>query len=205
MSGGLVVVSGRRLIAESVAAVVEEAGLCSSSVVVTTLHELATKVVRPGLFGVMFDLDRLALPPGDRAAAGGLTEGCRRIGFYDTFTPVHAGLAFELAVVELFPLTLPTERIVAMLEGRRKVSLVRSAEQATPEQRERLTRLSERELEVLKRLAAGRSVADVARSLGITEHTVQTHRRRMLAKLELHQLTQAVSVALSAGIAPETM
>lgn len=45
--------------------------------------------------------------------------------------------------------------------------------------------LSEREMEVMLRLAMGRTVSEIARELAITPNTVSTYRTRILSKLEL--------------------
>jgi two-component system NarL family response regulator len=62
------------------------------------------------------------------------------------------------------------------------------------------TALSERELEVLKDLAKGRSNKEIASSLGIAEITVKLHVSNILAKLNASSRTQAVTMALQRGI-----
>ena len=46
--------------------------------------------------------------------------------------------------------------------------------------------LTDREVEVLKLLAKGRSKAFIAEELYISENTVRAHARRLYAKLEVH-------------------
>jgi len=60
--------------------------------------------------------------------------------------------------------------------------------------------LTERELEVLQQLAAGRSNAEIADALYLSEATVKTHLSRVLAKLEVRDRVQAVIAAFEAGI-----
>ena len=60
--------------------------------------------------------------------------------------------------------------------------------------------LSERELEVLRRVAAGKSNKLIAIELNISEHTVNTHMKSILPKLNAHDRTHAVIIALKRGI-----
>lgn len=60
--------------------------------------------------------------------------------------------------------------------------------------------LSERELEVLRIIAAGLNNAEIARRLYISEKTVKTHVSNILAKLGLEDRTQAAVFAWREGI-----
>jgi DNA-binding NarL/FixJ family response regulator len=60
--------------------------------------------------------------------------------------------------------------------------------------------LTERELDVLKRVAAGNSNKIVADMLAITEETVKSHMRSILSKLSANDRTHAVTIALRRGI-----
>ncbi len=64
-----------------------------------------------------------------------------------------------------------------------------------------IDQLTERELEVLQHLAAGRSNAEIAEHLYLSEATVKTHLTRVLAKLGVRDRVQAVIAAFTAGIA----
>jgi DNA-binding NarL/FixJ family response regulator len=60
--------------------------------------------------------------------------------------------------------------------------------------------LTDREREVLQRVAAGRSNKIAADELGISEETVKTHMKRILAKLAASDRTHAVTIATKRGI-----
>jgi DNA-binding NarL/FixJ family response regulator len=60
--------------------------------------------------------------------------------------------------------------------------------------------LSEREREILQLLADGMSNADVATKLFISQETVKSHVRHILAKLEADTRTHAVAIALREAI-----
>ena len=65
--------------------------------------------------------------------------------------------------------------------------------------RRRLASLSPREAEVLGLVAQGRTNAEIAAALFVTEATVKTHIARMLAKLEARDRIQAVVMAYEGG------
>jgi DNA-binding NarL/FixJ family response regulator len=60
--------------------------------------------------------------------------------------------------------------------------------------------LSEREIEVLRRVAAGKSNKLIAAELDIAEGTVKTHMKSILPKLDASDRTHAVMIALKRGI-----
>lgn len=75
---------------------------------------------------------------------------------------------------------------------------VRRPDPAVREQR--LAELSERELDVLRLLAAGRSNAEIGQQLFISEATVKTHVTRVLGKLGVRDRVQAVIAAYELGL-----
>lgn len=60
--------------------------------------------------------------------------------------------------------------------------------------------LTDRELEVLRELAAGQSNAEIAERLHLSEATVKTHLGRVLTKLGVRDRVQAVITAFVAGV-----
>ena len=60
--------------------------------------------------------------------------------------------------------------------------------------------LSERELEVLRLLAAGKANADIARELFLSPYTVRNHISSILAKLQIANRTEAAAYAIRSGL-----
>jgi DNA-binding NarL/FixJ family response regulator len=70
---------------------------------------------------------------------------------------------------------------------------------ARPELKPRFATLTEREREIVRRLACGLSNATLAAELGLSEATVKTHVTRLLAKLDVRSRVQAVVLAYESG------
>lgn len=64
--------------------------------------------------------------------------------------------------------------------------------------------LSDRELQVLKRLAEGRTGREIAQELHLSIKTVDTYRARILAKLELSTTSDLIRFALRHGVIQDT-
>lgn len=60
--------------------------------------------------------------------------------------------------------------------------------------------LTEREVEVLQRVAAGKSNKLIAAELAISESTIKAHMKSILPKLDANSRTHAVMIALKRGI-----
>jgi DNA-binding NarL/FixJ family response regulator len=84
-----------------------------------------------------------------------------------------------------------TRRLVERFAGHQPVAADLSAD---------LSALTPRELEVLGLMARGRSNAELAADLTLSEATVKTHVARILAKLQLRDRVQAVVLAYEIGL-----
>jgi two-component system response regulator NreC len=60
--------------------------------------------------------------------------------------------------------------------------------------------LSPRERELLPLVAEGRTNGEIAGELGLSPHTVQTHRQRIMKKLDVHSRSDLLKFALRQGI-----
>ena len=60
--------------------------------------------------------------------------------------------------------------------------------------------LTPREIDVLRLLAKGNANKEIAGKLSLTEETVKGHVKNILAKLDVHDRTHAVTVGLKRGI-----
>lgn len=66
--------------------------------------------------------------------------------------------------------------------------------------RERLETLSEREVEILALLVDGLTNREVAEKLGLSVRTVESHRARIMLKLDVSSFAEAIRLAVLAGI-----
>jgi two-component system NarL family response regulator len=60
--------------------------------------------------------------------------------------------------------------------------------------------LSERELQVLKYMAVGKSNKEIAQVIYVTEHAVKAHVKSILAKLDAIGRTEAIAIATKRGL-----
>lgn len=104
------------------------------------------------------------------------------------------------------PRTL-VEAVDAVASGRRYLSrdVVQTLE-VTParEQFAAASSLSAREFEILKLLAQGSSLAEIAEQLGLNQKTVANHQSSIKQKLEVTSATQLMRAAMRLGLVPST-
>jgi DNA-binding NarL/FixJ family response regulator len=104
-------------------------------------------------------------------ASGYLLKGTNRSTLRDAIRLVHAGRRY-----------IPPEIAERVLPGP-------AAEE-----------LTEREVEVLRRIAEGMSNREIGTQLGISESTVKTHVNRLLGKLGVTDRTKALVLAVKRGL-----
>ncbi len=94
------------------------------------------------------------------------------------------------------------EAIQAALRGDRFVSPTVAPNATVPRRGADLDQraLTEREVEVLRLLAQGQRSKEIARTLGISAKTVETHRGRIMLKLGIDNLPALVKFAIRIGI-----
>jgi DNA-binding NarL/FixJ family response regulator len=64
----------------------------------------------------------------------------------------------------------------------------------------RHTHLSDRELDVLRRIVAGQRLSDIAEALHLSIKTISTHKRRILDKLELPSMAALIRYGIEQGL-----
>jgi DNA-binding NarL/FixJ family response regulator len=92
------------------------------------------------------------------------------------------------------------EAVLAPTVTRRVVEAFARIPAADDALRGALESLTAREREVLRLLARGRSNAEIARELFVSEATAKTHVRHVLSKLDLRDRVQAVVFAYESGL-----
>lgn len=74
------------------------------------------------------------------------------------------------------------------------------ADQIRAHRPENTTGLSDRELEILREVAAGRSAAEIAQNMNLAESTIKTHLTRIYTKLGVSERAAAVAQAIRSGL-----
>ena len=128
-----------------------------------------------------FDLDQYVYEALRAGASGFLLKDAPAAQLVDAIRVVAAGDALLAPGI--------TRRMIAEF-----------AKRPLPQNEPALADLTSRELEVLTLIARGRSNAEIGAELFISDATVKTHVKRVLAKLGLRDRVQAVVLAYETGI-----
>jgi DNA-binding CsgD family transcriptional regulator len=191
-----VVVSSRRLLVDAVGALIDER-LEVDRVAATSANDLRAAVDADRAILVIIDLES----PGDdpvRLAEALADHTGRRCGVYDRFTARIAERAFDLGIGVPVSLRSPVDSLLDAFGGTTVTNVV-TAVGPTRRDLDRLAELSPRELEVMEHIARGDTSVRTAALLGITPHTVDTHRRRAIRKLGASNQSQAVALLARVG------
>lgn len=81
-----------------------------------------------------------------------------------------------------------------------QLSVALRAELEEEHRRSRLDQLTPRELEVLLRVAKGRTAREIASEFGISHRTIETHRERVMTKLRIRTIAGLTRFVLETGI-----
>ncbi|MDT7728835.1 MAG: hypothetical protein QOI21_5411 [Actinomycetota bacterium] len=135
-----------------------------------------------------FDIDEYAFP-GLRAGASGFL--LKNVPPGDLLSAIRAVASGDAVVAPSV-----TRRLLTAMADR----LPHSGGAGETNADSRLEKLTERELEVLLKVADGLSNAEIAEELTLSEATVKTHVGRVLNKLGLRDRVQAVVLAYQIGL-----
>lgn len=81
-----------------------------------------------------------------------------------------------------------------------RLALSQYIEVATGKPQSPLSKLTAREIEILSLIAEGYSNKDVAQKLNLSIRTIETHRERLMRKLNIHSAAGLTRFAISAGL-----
>lgn len=184
----VLVASGDRLFAESAGRWLEDQGWRVTATVLDGLQALAgVGRLEPSAVLILGDLARLA--------PSALARQIRRRWPALPVVLLGAGPTNDATVL---PVDADGSEVVAAL------STPPTAAAATPVERPdsvaMLRSLTSRERLVLKLLAEGKSLADTARQLEVSQHTIRTHMQNLYAKLGAHSRLDVVRFAARHGL-----
>ncbi|MBM9458566.1 response regulator transcription factor [Nocardioides sp. zg-536] len=218
-SSQITIIDDHALFAESLALTFETEGYPVRRIDLTrpgtTLATVLAATLRSSPRVVILDLDLGALGDGGRliqplAAAGtsvlvitgsndqGRWGRCLDAGAKHVMLksrPLHEVVAVVRRARDGLPLMPPADRLSLIELARRDHSEVRDI-------RNRLERLTQREMEILGMLMNGSQVREIARTGVVSEATVRTQVKAILAKLETNSQLAAVGAAFKAGWRP---
>jgi two-component system, NarL family, nitrate/nitrite response regulator NarL len=186
----VVVMSGRRLFGDSVAAVLRVHSDVSAVDPVTSPERLLSACERTDFDVAVLDADR------DAAAVLPLCQRLRErfrsiflVVVYDKLSPAALSALRMDGVNALVPVSRGLATLVATVRFRRAGSPSRQP-----------VGLSRRQRDVLMLLGSGHSVPEIAALLDISPGTVENHKRRMYAKLDAQTTGGAVARAAEFGM-----
>ena len=205
----VVVIDDHRLLAQSLAISLGQEGIDCSVATLAAPDELVRSVVAERPDVVLLDLDLGPVAGDGVALVAPLTRaGCRVVLVTGSTDPVRLATALGDGAVGVLAKTEPVEVLLAaataVARGERVMDrqhelALRASARARHAALEPFTRLTDREAQVLRSLAGGRSVATIAATSYVAEATVRTHVRGVLTKLGVGSQLEAVALAHHSG------
>ncbi|RYI99947.1 MAG: response regulator transcription factor [Actinomycetales bacterium] len=137
------------------------------------------------------------------------SAGLRVVALIEADSPRCAGEALSAGVSAIAAKSSPLEHLIevvsrtilgqATIDPGRREDLVREYEAGQGFYRDRIARLSRQERDLLAHLMAGHVVSEIARLRQVSEATVRTQAKSIMAKLEVSSQLTAVAMAHRAG------
>jgi DNA-binding NarL/FixJ family response regulator len=213
------VVDDHALIAESVAAALRASGLEVGLADLSSRDRLVTAVTALPPDLVLLDLELGgSIGDGTTLVRPFVQAGARVLVMSAVTDPVRIGAALEQGAVGHVPKSasfidlLKTalsaargEEVTSPAHRQHLLHLLRTTREREAAARAPFERLSPREQQVLRAIADGRTVAQIARDWHLSEATVRSQVRGILTKLGVSSQVEAVGRALTAGwLQPDT-
>lgn len=111
--------------------------------------------------------------------------------------------AIKSGAVDFLTKPVHDEELLAAVRMALQLSEARAAEKAVSTgHRERLDRLTPRELDVMRKVITGKLNKQIAADLGTGEQNVKIHRMRMMEKMGVESVAELVRVAERLGVEP---
>ena len=178
------------------------------SLVNFTTREITCKIVYygPGRSGKTTNLQYIygRVPEDRRGRMVSLATQTDRTLFFD-FLPLDVGAAgYVLKNADAAELEMAV-RAVARGDGYLSPAVARHVVRGAVRRGESdTTQLTPRQREILQLIAEGASTKQIAAKLGLSVKTVETHRAKLMERLDIHDVAGLVRYAIRAGfIAPE--
>ena len=111
--------------------------------------------------------------------------------------------AMKAGAVDFIEKPFDDDALIAMIRTALDAADAPRAATGPVEALARLAALSPREREVLELLMLGKPNKAIARDLGLSPRTVEIHRARLLTRLEVGSLAEAVRLAVQAELGPQ--
>lgn len=203
----VLIVDGRKLLREGVASLLQK---CPDFRVVGEAEtaELAARLIEP-LQAKVVILN--VGPPGESMAVAVraiLAAGAnvRVVAVPQSPSPPVARLLLDAGATGYLTKDCTAEELAFAVRAVARGAVYVSSHSAQPVLREdhvpasRRASLAPREREILRRIASGQSTKQIAHDLGVGSKTVETHRRRIMQKLNRHSVAELTQYAIANGL-----